>query len=107
VSKRFECRLTTFPSLPVPLIKGAQVVLHLGHAVVAANVGKLVSLTGSGGTVRKAKPRAVPAASGAVVHLVTERPICVEPHADCRALGRFVLRQAGATVAAGLVTQVL
>jgi len=106
VSRRFECRLTTLPALAVPFIKGAQVVLHLGHAVVAANVSKLVGLVDSEGAVRKAKPRAVPSGCGAVVHLVTERPLCVETHAECRALGRFVLRQAGVTVAAGLVSKI-
>ena len=91
----------------MPFIKGAQVVLHLGQTEVAANVSKLVALLDSAGAVRRAGPRAVPASCGAVVQLRTERAICVEAHADCRALGRFVLRQGHATVAAGIVTAVL
>ncbi len=55
----------------------------------------------------KANPRAVPCNAMAVVQITTERPVCVETSADCKALGRFVLRIAGKTVGAGLVSTVL
>lgn len=44
--------------------------------------------------------------SNAVVELELGRPICIELYKDFKDLGRFMLRYAGATIAAGLVTQV-
>lgn len=43
----------------------------------------------------------------ASVELRTLRPICLERYEDSRALGRFVLRQKGETVAVGMVLEVL
>lgn len=43
----------------------------------------------------------------ASVELRAPRPVCIERYEDSRALGRFVLRQKGETVAVGMVTEVL
>lgn len=43
----------------------------------------------------------------ASVELRAPRPICLERYEDSRALGRFVLRQKGETVAVGMITEVL
>lgn len=53
--------------------------------------------------VLKARPRCVPTGSTAHIRITCQRSICIETYGDCRALGRFVLRQKGATVAVGLV----
>lgn len=53
--------------------------------------------------VLKTRPRCVPTGSTAHIRITSQRPICLEKYGDCRALGRFVLRQKGATVAVGLV----
>jgi translation elongation factor EF-1alpha len=42
----------------------------------------------------------------AVVEIELSAPVCLELYRDCRDLGRFMLRHAGATIAAGLVTEV-
>ena len=42
----------------------------------------------------------------AVVEVELATPICLELYRECRDLGRFMLRYAGATIAAGLVTEV-
>jgi translation elongation factor EF-1alpha len=42
-----------------------------------------------------------------VVILELEHEIPVETHADCRALGRIVLRAGGESVAVGVITQLL
>ena len=57
--------------------------------------------------MRKESPRAVPALAGALVHIRTERTVVLEAFSACKALGRFVLRQRGVTVAAGIITEVL
>jgi len=53
------------------------------------------------------RPRFLPAGSGAVIQLELERPMSVELHAQCRSMGRLVLREAGQTLAAGAVTAIL
>eukprot|EP00964_Phaeocystis_antarctica_P003468 scaffold1873_cov74-Phaeocystis_antarctica.AAC.2 len=35
-----------------------------------------------------------------------ERPVCVQLHAECKPMGRLVLREAGATLAAGVITRI-
>ena len=56
-------------------------------------------------SIDKAKPRAIPANSASVIKIKTKKAVCAEISADCRALGRFVLRIQGVTVAAGLITE--
>lgn len=72
-----------------------------------AHCSKLVALTSTTGVVLKPKPRAVPPEASAQVQLTLSRPILADKYADCHALGRFVLRQKGQTVAVGLVLDVL
>ena len=44
--------------------------------------------------------------SNAVIELELSRPICIELYKDYKDLGRFMLRNAGSTIAAGVVTEV-
>ena len=69
-------------------------------------LSKLVSLVTSAGEVKKKKPRFLIGAGYAVVDVSSFHPICVELYADCRPLGRFLLRSSGTTVAAGIITAI-
>ena len=40
------------------------------------------------------------------MEIEVDRPICLELYANCKDLGRFMLRSSGSTIAAGLVTEV-
>lgn len=42
----------------------------------------------------------------ALVELQTQRPVALELYKDFKELGRFMLRYGGATIAAGVVTEV-
>ena len=42
----------------------------------------------------------------AVIEVELTRPVCVELYKEYKDLGRFMLRYGGATIAAGLVTEV-
>ena len=44
--------------------------------------------------------------TSAIIELELERPVCIELFDDFKDLGRFMLRYAGTTIAAGLVKQV-
>jgi elongation factor 1 alpha-like protein len=53
------------------------------------------------------KPRCLVAGALAVVEVRVDRPMCMEQFADFRKLGRIMLRDAGATVGAGIILQIL
>ena len=58
------------------------------------------------GEVIKKNPRVLAKQSAGVIELELARPICLETYKDNKELGRFMLRQQGSTIAAGLVTEV-
>ena len=53
------------------------------------------------------RPRALAAKTAAIVRIELEREVCVELYAECRPLGRIVLRDGGRTVAAGVISAIL
>lgn len=127
LSRKFTARISTFKTLAVPFIKGTQVTLHIGSNIVEANISKLLALLDSSGAQRKVsslsmltlhvyfltcnthtqlKPRAIGPGTGAMVKVSMEIPLCIETQQTCKSLGRFVIRQAGVTVAAGLITEI-
>jgi elongation factor 1 alpha-like protein len=88
--------------------RGTEFQLHLSGVDVIAHCSKLIALTNTAGTdVIKAKPRCITSGASAHIQLTLARPICIEKYSDCRALGRFVLRQRGQTVAVGLVLSLI
>ncbi|XP_063227259.1 protein HBS1 isoform X2 [Bacillus rossius redtenbacheri] len=107
VTAHFEARIVIF-NITVPITRGYSVVLHHQSLVEPAVIVKLVAqLHRSSGEVVKRRPRCLTRNSSAVVQLTTSRPICMELYRDIKELGRFMLRVAGVTVAAGLVTKIL
>ena len=57
-------------------------------------------------TVVKKRPKCVPGGRSATVTVETERPVCMEAFASCKALGRFALRAESGTCAVGVVEKV-
>ncbi len=45
--------------------------------------------------------------SSAIVDIELSRPLCVELYQDSKELGRFMLRFAGNTIAAGIISKVM
>ncbi|XP_046968000.1 protein HBS1 [Vanessa cardui] len=106
VTSRFEARLVVF-NVKVPITKGFPVLIHHQSLVESANIIKLKALLNkSTGEVLKKKPRCLGNNSVAVVDIEVCRPICVERYKDVKELGRVMLRVAGVTIAAGLVTDI-
>lgn len=107
VVTRFEAQIVIF-SNKVPITKGFPVILHHQSLVEAANIVKLkASINKSTGEVIKKKPRCLGNNSVALVEIEVSRPICLEVFKNIKELGRVMLRVAGVTVAAGLVTAVI
>lgn len=107
VSKRFEARILIF-NIDIPITKGYTVVLHYGSVQVQAVLKRLLSqINKSTGEVIKTKPRCLTKACSAMVEVALDTPICLETYSHIRELGRFMLRNGGKTIAAGMVTKIL
>lgn len=103
------CRVKLFVlDITVPLIRGAQVMLHMHYVDVPCHLKELLrSLDTDGATTKRERPRALTKNTAAIVELQLALPICMEAFADCRALGRFVLRRSGNSVAVGRIEQIV
>ncbi|TDG41656.1 hypothetical protein AWZ03_011910 [Drosophila navojoa] len=106
VTTRFQCRIIVF-NVKVPITMGYPVLLHHQSLIEPAVVCKLTaSIHKSTGEVVKKKPRCLGQNSCALVELETSRAICIERYSDYKELGRVMLRVAGVTIAAGMVTKI-
>ncbi|KAJ0403452.1 hypothetical protein P43SY_001560 [Pythium insidiosum] len=105
--RRFEAKIMTMPAVEVPLVKGTCMTIHVHHVDEPVNLTRLVSLLNKSGDVEKRKPRCLTRDKSAVVQITCQRPICLETFASFRQLGRFTLRDRGATLAAGVITEIL
>ena len=94
-------------SEPADRAPRTQVVVHYQSVSEPATITRLVcQLHRSSGEVVKQKPRCLPGNTSADVVITFQRPVCVELYKDFRDYGRLMLRVAGHTVAAGLITEV-
>jgi len=90
------------PGVP-PLLRGACITLHAHALQEAAVVTGLIALVNAEGTVTRPKPRLVPRGGAALITVTPVKPVALEAAADCKPLGRVVLRDGGRTVAVGVV----
>ncbi|XP_024946830.1 HBS1-like protein isoform X2 [Cephus cinctus] len=103
---RFEAHIVLF-AVATPITKGLPVVMHQQSLVEPAVIVRLIAQLHRGtGEIIKKKPRCLPKNSSAIVEIRTQRPIGMELYKDVKQLGRVMLRVAGTTVAAGLVTKI-
>jgi len=106
VTSVLEARVVVF-NVDFPIVRGHQVVLHYQSSSESATVSRLLAeLNKSTGEVIKKNPRIIKKNTHALIKINLSRPICVEVYSDIRQLGRVMLRSAGTTIAAGLVTKV-
>ena len=68
---------------------------------------KLLAVTKRDGSIKKERPRALTGGASAIVEFSLSDKIVLEAYSECRALGRFVLRRGGDTIAIGLIDEVL
>ncbi|KAN0047373.1 hypothetical protein ACTA71_001755 [Dictyostelium dimigraforme] len=104
LSKRFIAQIVTF-TLPIPMTNGYQVVFHAHSMEEPATITRLISLLDSNGGVSKKNPRCISDTCTALVEITLSRLSCLELYSSYRQLGRFTLRNAGVTIAAGLITE--
>jgi len=107
LTKKAKAKVFILDSVTIPIIRGARVLFHMQSLDIPATVSKLVALTKSGGEVTKERPRALTRNSSAIVEITLNDRIAMEQFSSCRALGRFVLRRSGDTIAVGVIDELL
>jgi elongation factor 1 alpha-like protein len=107
VKKKFRASLMVMDDLAVPIIRGAQALLHMHSIDTPAVVSKLICTKNRDGSVKRQKPRVLAGGASASVEISLDQKISISKYADCRALGRFVLRRGGDTIAVGIIDEIL
>ena len=107
VERRFEARISVMERLSVPIIRGSSVLLHMHSIDVPAVLNKLVSSEKRGDGKPRLNPRVLTGGVTATVEITLSERLVIEESNECKALGRFVLRRGGDTVAVGLIDKVL
>jgi len=106
ITNRCYARIITFDTMDIPILKGAQVSLHIQHSQVSATITKLNALLNKSLEVAKKKPKLITKNSSALVEVTCDSLICVETFENCRPFGRFMLREQGKTIATGIITEI-
>lgn len=107
MTQRIQVRIIVF-NIKIPITVGTPVLMHHQSLIEPATIVKLKAQLHKGtGEVVKKNPRCLGNNSCALIEIETTKIVCIERYADCKELGRVMLRVGGATVAAGLVTKIL
>jgi len=107
VEQRFEARISIMERLAVPIIRGSSVLLHMHSIDVPAVLNKLISSEKRGDGKPRQNPRVLTGGVTATVEITLSERLVIEESNECKALGRFVLRRGGDTIAVGLIDKVL
>ena len=103
IKKKIRAKILVMENLSVPIIRGAQVSLHMHSVDVPASISKLISRENS--KTPHVKPRVLSGGMNATVEITISERLCLEEYSVCRALGRFVVRRSGETIAVGVVEE--
>jgi elongation factor 1 alpha-like protein len=102
-----QARVIIFNIL-TPILPGTPVVFHFKSLQEQAKIRSLVEeLNRSTGELKRLQPRLLTKNSSGVIEIELHRAICCELFSDSKELGRFMLRQGGVTMAAGIITKIL
>jgi elongation factor 1 alpha-like protein len=105
VTNKFSGRIEIF-DLDRPIIRGSKVMLHIQNISINIVISKIYAILDENQEVIYKRPRCLLSNCFAQIQITTEIPICVEKFSDYNSLGRFLLRNNGKTIAAGLITRV-
>ena len=106
MKKKFLAKIIIMEELTVPLIRGSQLLLHMHCLDTPAVISKIISKVDKKNGSAVPNPRVVTDGCTATVEIKLMEKLCVEAFGECRALGRFVLRRSGDTVAVGIIESI-
>lgn len=102
-----QARIIIF-NISVPITPGTPAVFHFKSIQEQAKITTLVEeLDRLTGELKRRNPRLLPKNSSGVIEITFQRQICCELYSDVKELGRFMLRQKGSTMAAGIITKIV
>ena len=101
-----QARIIIF-STQTPIVPGTPIVFHFKSTQEQGKISRLIEeLDRTTGELKRQNPRILTKNSSGVVEITLQRQICCELYADVKELGRFMLRQNGVTIAAGIITKI-
>lgn len=101
-----QARIIIF-NINTPILPGTPVVFHFKSIQEQGKISRLLEeLDRLSGELKQRNPRMLRKNSSGVVEITLQRPICCELYANVKELGRFMLRQGGQTMAAGIITKI-
>lgn len=119
IANKCRARIWVMEGLVVPIIRGSHAIFHIHHLNMPCHITKLFHTINpkqqqqdaasgdSNSNILKKNPRALGASTQAVVEITLQNSCVIESFDDCRALGRFVLRRGGDSIAIGRIEQVI
>jgi elongation factor 1 alpha-like protein len=102
-----QARIIIFNIL-TPILPGTPIVFHFKSIQEQGKItGLIEELDRATGELKRRNPRLLTRNSSGVVEIALHRQICCELYSDVKELGRFMLRQSGLTMAAGIITKII
>ena len=106
VAKEFKAQIIVIHH-PTAIAPGYTPVMHAHTTQVAATVTEfLQKINPATGAVEEENPKFLKVGDSAIVKIRPVRPTCIETFKDFPEMGRFALRDMGATIAAGIVKEI-
>lgn len=106
VAKEFKAQIIVIHH-PTAIAPGYTPVMHCHTAQVAATMTEFeAKINPASGAVEEQNPKFLKVGDSAIVKIRPVRPTCIETFKDFPELGRFALRDMGATIAAGVVKEI-
>ena len=106
VAKEFKAQIIVIHH-PTAIAPGYTPVMHCHTSQVAATITAFeAKINPASGAVEEENPKFLKVGDSAIVRIRPVRPTCIETFQDFPELGRFALRDMGATIAAGIVKEI-
>jgi elongation factor 1-alpha len=106
VAKEFKAQIIVIHH-PTAIAPGYTPVMHCHTAQVAATVTEFLQrINPATGAVEEENPKFLKVGDAAIVKIRPVRPTCVETFQEFPEMGRFALRDMGATIAAGIIKEI-
>ncbi|TLX95293.1 MAG: translation elongation factor EF-1 subunit alpha [Thaumarchaeota archaeon] len=106
VAKEFRAQIIVIHH-PTAIAPGYTPVMHAHTAQVAATIVAFeAKINPQSGAIEEKEPKFLKAGDSAIVRIKPVRPLPIETFQDFPELGRFALRDMGATIAAGVVKEI-
>ena len=106
VAKEFRAQIIVIHH-PTAISPGYTPVMHAHTAQVAATIVAFeAKINPQSGAIEEENPKFLKAGDSAIVRIKPVRPLCIETFGEFPEMGRFALRDMGATIAAGIVKEI-